>query len=101
MQAETMPCEKCAQLEEALESRTTIGTAIGLLMERERIDQDEAFGMLRTASQHTNRKLRDIAADLVSSAGAVAKAHQEMSSPLETARPHLKSVPSGSNGASA
>jgi AmiR/NasT family two-component response regulator len=30
-------------------------------MERERISADEAFELLRTASQRSNRKLRDLA----------------------------------------
>lgn len=54
-----------AQLREALESRDVIGQAKGVLMERESCGPDEAFDMLRRASQRTNRKLRDVAQDLV------------------------------------
>jgi hypothetical protein len=53
------------QLRTGLESRTVIGQAQGILMERERITAQEAFAILRTASQHTNVKLRDIAARVV------------------------------------
>jgi ANTAR domain/GAF domain len=57
--------ERIAQLEEAIKSRDMIGQAKGILMEREGCSADEAFDMLRTASQHLNRKLRAVAADLV------------------------------------
>jgi AmiR/NasT family two-component response regulator len=42
-----------------------IGQAQGILMERERITADQAFDILRRASQHLNIKLRDIAQQLV------------------------------------
>ncbi len=51
-----------SQLEEALESRTTIGQAIGLLMAHEGLRPDEAFQKLVRVSQNANIKLRDIAA---------------------------------------
>jgi GAF domain-containing protein len=51
-------------LEEALKSRDIIGQAKGILMAREGISADEAFDTLRRASQRTNRKLRDIAAEV-------------------------------------
>jgi GAF domain-containing protein len=49
----------------ALSSRETIGEAMGILMERERISADQAFGILRRASQHLNIKLREVAQNLV------------------------------------
>lgn len=52
-------------LEHALVTREMIGQAIGILMERERITADQAFDILRRASQRLNVKLRDIAQDLV------------------------------------
>jgi GAF domain-containing protein len=55
------------QLREALETRDLIGQAKGILMERESCTAEEAFDMLRRASQRTNRKLREVASDLVSS----------------------------------
>jgi hypothetical protein len=56
---------KTAGLTEALRTREIIGQAQGILMERERITADEAFGVLRRASQHLNVKLREVAARLV------------------------------------
>jgi GAF domain-containing protein len=53
------------QLKEALESRAVIDQAKGILMEREGLDPDAAFGMLRSASQNLNLKLRDIAHQIV------------------------------------
>lgn len=54
--------DKIMNLERALESSREIGTAIGILMARELCTADQAFDLLRVASQHTHRKLRDIAA---------------------------------------
>jgi len=43
-----------------------IGTAIGILMTSHRLTAAQAFQLLTHASQHSNRKLRDIAADITS-----------------------------------
>ena len=53
------------QLREALASRDVIGQAKGILMAREARTPDEAFDILRRGSQRQNRKLRDVAQDLV------------------------------------
>lgn len=53
------------QLEEALTNRSVIDQAIGLLMGQQRCAAPEAFDLLRQNSQHNNRKLRDVAADLI------------------------------------
>jgi AmiR/NasT family two-component response regulator len=52
-------------LEAALGSSREIGMAMGVLMSRGRTSQDEAFDLLRRASQHLNRKLRDVAANVI------------------------------------
>jgi len=49
----------------ALVTRELVGQAQGILMERERITAEQAFGILRRASQHLNVKLREVAQDLV------------------------------------
>jgi GAF domain-containing protein len=56
---------RAANLNVALASREVIGQAQGILMERERISAAQAFDVLRRASQHLNRKLRDVAQDFV------------------------------------
>ena len=53
------------ELQEALKSRDLIGQAKGILMEREGISDQAAFEMLRTMSQSTNVKLRDVAERVV------------------------------------
>lgn len=53
------------QLELALASSRQIGTAIGILMARDLVTAEQAFDRLREASQHLNRKLRDIAATVM------------------------------------
>ena len=49
----------------AMESRAAIEQAKGILMAREGISPDKAFEMLVRASQRENRKLRDLAVELV------------------------------------
>lgn len=56
-----------SQLEEALESRELIGQAKGVLREREGCTADEAFNILKQVSQRTNRKLRQVAQDVLES----------------------------------
>ena len=55
------------QLSQALESRVVIEQAKGLLMATG-VTSDAAFDLLRKASQRQNRKLRDVASDLVAEA---------------------------------
>lgn len=54
-------------LETALTTRDLIGQAKGILMERFQLDSTRAFDVLNRLSQHTNRKLRDIAQEVVTS----------------------------------
>jgi AmiR/NasT family two-component response regulator len=58
-----------ADLQAALESRTTIDLAVGIIMGQNRCTQEKAFDILRTASNHRNLKLRDLAAELVATVG--------------------------------
>jgi ANTAR domain/GAF domain len=62
--------DQTEHLRQALVSREAIGQAQGILMERERITADQAFDVLRRASQHLNVKLREIAQDVIDT-GAV------------------------------
>jgi GAF domain-containing protein len=54
-----------AHMRTAMMSRAVIEQAKGMLMERHRLTDDQAFTMLTHASQQTNVKLRDVAAELV------------------------------------
>lgn len=51
-----------ASLRTGLATREEIGRAVGILMERHKVLAAQAFDMLVYASQHSHRKLRDIAA---------------------------------------
>lgn len=57
--------ELSAQLQAALTSRAVIDQAIGVIMGQNRCDADEAFAVLRTASQNRNVKLRTVAEEIV------------------------------------
>ncbi len=55
------------QLQWALEHRILIEQAKGVLMAQRRVDAEQAFEILREASQRYNRKLREIALGIVES----------------------------------
>jgi len=57
--------EDLTQLRTAMMSRAFIEQAKGILMERHKIKEDEAFTILTHASQRTKTNLRDVAAELV------------------------------------
>ena len=61
--------EMAEHLERALQTRDVIGQAKGILMERHRIDADEAFDRLREMSQRENVKLREVAERIASATG--------------------------------
>ena len=64
-EAHALADDRAANMQVAMLSREVIGQAQGILMERERITADQAFDLLRRASQHLGRKLRDVAQELV------------------------------------
>jgi hypothetical protein len=51
-------------LEQALKSNREIGVAIGVVMAQYKVTREQAFDLLRIASQHGNRKVADLAADV-------------------------------------
>lgn len=57
--------QRATRLREALSSRTEIGAALGILMERHQLDKERAFDLLRTRSQGRNIKLREVARHVV------------------------------------
>jgi hypothetical protein len=54
-----------ANLRIALQTNRQIGMAVGIIMSRHKVTEATAFGMLREVSQHTHRKVRDIALDII------------------------------------
>jgi transcriptional regulator with GAF, ATPase, and Fis domain len=56
--------DEAANLQRALKSNREIGVALGILMSRHRITPEQAFDLLRMASQHSHRKLRELAAEV-------------------------------------
>ena len=61
--------ETAANLRATLESRTVIDMAVGIIMAQNRCSQQDAFGILRTASSTRNTKLHDVAAAVVNALG--------------------------------
>jgi GAF domain-containing protein len=59
--------EQARNMRLAMESRAVIEQAKGVLMAQRRVDAEQAFEILREASQRYNRKLRDIAIGIVES----------------------------------
>jgi GAF domain-containing protein len=58
--------ERVENLQRALSSNRRIGMAMGVLMASRKVTEDDAFILLRLASQNSNRKLADIADDVIS-----------------------------------
>jgi GAF domain-containing protein len=65
-QSHTQAITLARQLEEALRSRAVIEQAKGILIARHGCTPDQAFDRLRMLSQRLNRKLRDVAQEIVS-----------------------------------
>jgi len=57
--------DRVRNLQRALASNRQIGVAIGVLMHEHRLTQAQAFDVLRASSQDSNRKLADIATEVV------------------------------------
>lgn len=55
-------------MSQGLERRATVGQAIGILMERYRLDSHQAFSYLVRTSESTNLKLHLVAAEIVADA---------------------------------
>ncbi len=56
---------RVASLERALRSSRRIGAAMGILMAVRRVSEDQALHVLREVSQASNRKIRDVAEDVL------------------------------------
>lgn len=57
--------EKVEQLEEGIRTRQVIGEAVGIVMATRQVTAQDAFEILKRISQHTNIKLKEVAAGLV------------------------------------
>ena len=57
------------ELDVALHTNRRIGAALGILMARRGLTHEQAFLTLRQASQNSNRKLRDLAEDILETGG--------------------------------
>jgi ANTAR domain/GAF domain len=62
--SEQLATNRSTNLMKALQSNREIGVAMGILMQQHRFTRQEAFDVLRVASQNSNRKLVDIAAEV-------------------------------------
>ena len=56
---------EATHLRRALEHSRDIGAAVGVLMAMKKVTRDEAFELLRRASQDQNRKVHDLALDVL------------------------------------
>lgn len=54
-----------AQLREAIATRQGIGEALGIIMNREKVTEGQAFEVLKNVSQASQIKLRDLAQEVV------------------------------------
>lgn len=61
------------QLNESIASRTVIGQAMGIVMERYGLDDDRAFSFLKRTSQDGNTKLVEVARHLVEQANQASR----------------------------
>lgn len=57
--------QRASHLERALDSNRSIGMALGILMVTRKITSEEAFEALKKVSQRSNRKLREIADEVI------------------------------------
>ncbi len=80
----TLARGRATNLLRGLESNREIGVAMGILMQQHRISRDEAFDVLRAASQHSNRKLSEVASE-VADTGILA-VHHRRPVPVKPAR---------------
>jgi hypothetical protein len=56
-------------LEQAVRSRTLIGQAVGIVMERYELNDEHAFAFLKRLSSHRNVKLRQVAEEMIATRG--------------------------------
>jgi hypothetical protein len=72
--SERLASQRAENLNKALQSNREIGVAMGVLMNQHQFTRQQAFDVLRVASQNTNRKLADVAVE-VADTGALTIEH--------------------------
>jgi response regulator NasT len=63
--------QNSANLREGMEQNRAISTAVGIVMERAGLSQDQAFERLRQLARKQQRALRDVARDLVEAVSSI------------------------------
>ena len=71
-------------LQTAIDTNREIGAAVGILMARHNVDYQDAFLLLRSVSQNDNRKLRDVAAEVLTSRHLPGRHTRQYLHPVET-----------------
>ncbi|CCH89101.1 protein of unknown function [Modestobacter italicus] len=85
---------RAENLQMALQHCRTIGMAMGILIERHKVTEDQAFDLLRDASNRTNVKLWKIADQLVRTRVLTADVRQAASrSPAFATSAHVEPRP--------
>jgi GAF domain-containing protein len=69
--------EQVEQLSEALHTRTDIGTAVGIVMERYHLDKDRAFAFMVRNSNQRNIKIRSLAQQIIAGTQASIAVREE------------------------
>jgi hypothetical protein len=62
--SEMLASNRAGNLSRALESNREIGVAMGILMQQHQFTRQQAFDVLRVASQNSNRKLAEVASEV-------------------------------------
>jgi len=76
---------RAEQIRTALESNRVIGSAVGIVMATYRLTGKQAFQLLVSVSQHSNRKLRDVAVDVTNTRNLPARPTLVDELPLQVA----------------
>ena len=73
--SEHLASHRVENLSKALQSNREIGVAMGVLMHQHQFTRQEAFDVLRVASQNSNRKLADIAVEVADTGALTIERH--------------------------
>jgi len=82
--------DMAGNLQTALQSRATIDQAKGVLMERYKLTPDQALQMLAQASMNANRKVRDVADQLITTGELLVVAPRRTTGRVERSRARVR-----------